>query len=139
MRSGGPRLFSPWLIALLAAVALGAVGVRPASGDPFLLVSSNETDSVLRFDAMTGAFIDTFVPSGSGGLNGPIGLVFGADGNLYVSSVVSLSVLRFDGVTGAFIDAFVPSGSGGLDPPGARVRARWQSLREQYLRQGPAL
>jgi DNA-binding beta-propeller fold protein YncE len=117
MRSGGPRLFSPWLIALLAAVALGAVGVRPASPDPFLLVSSNETDSVLRFDAMTGVHRHLRA-IGSGGLNGPIGLVFGADGNLYVSSVASASVLRYDGVTGEFIDAFVPSGSDGLNPQG---------------------
>ncbi len=79
-----------------------------------LFVASYANHSVLRYDGNSGAFIDAFVPSGSGGLNGPHGLDFGFDGNLYVSSVNTNSVLRYDGTTGAFIDAFVPSGSGGL-------------------------
>ena len=44
-----------------------------------------------------GAFIDAFVSAGSGGLEGPDGLVFGRDGNLYVSSSFSNVVLRYDG------------------------------------------
>ena len=36
-----------------------------------LYVSSSGTDSVLRYDGTTGDFIDDFVESGSGGLNGP--------------------------------------------------------------------
>jgi DNA-binding beta-propeller fold protein YncE len=73
--------------------------------------------SVLRFNGTTGAFIDTFVPSGSGGLAAPQAAVFGTDGNLYVSSGGSGSVLRYNGRTGAFIDDFVPSGTGGLLTP----------------------
>ena len=72
---------------------------------------------VLRFDGTTGAFIDLFVPSGSGGLGSPTALVFGPDGNLYVTSDFTHSVLRFDGATGTFIDVIVSSGSGGLDFP----------------------
>jgi sugar lactone lactonase YvrE len=72
--------------------------------------------SVLRFDGKTGAFIDAFVPEGSGGLNVPTGPLFGPDGNLYLRSGLGGpgAVLRYDGTTGAFIDQFVPSGSGGL-------------------------
>ena len=39
---------------------------------------------VLRYNGTTGAFIDAFVSSGSGGLDMPSGLTFGPDGNLYV-------------------------------------------------------
>ncbi len=50
----------------------------------------------------------------SGGLDQPIGLVFGPDGNLYVTSAVTDNVLRYNGTTGAFIDTFA---SGGLNGP----------------------
>ena len=68
-----------------------------------------------RYDGNTGAFIDIFVASGSGGLGWPEDLVFGPDGNLYVGSDVSFKgILRYDGATGAFIDIFVAAWSGGL-------------------------
>jgi sugar lactone lactonase YvrE len=94
--------------------------------------------SVSRFQgpggANPGAFIDTFIPGGSGGLCNPVGLLFGPDGNLYVTSVVGFhsyqsgvrqfgavpgtsQVLRYDGVTGAFLDVFVTPDSGGLQLP----------------------
>jgi hypothetical protein len=78
---------------------------------------------VLRYQGSTGAFVDTFVPSGSGGLDLPNSLVFGPDGHLYVTDYVSDyatdltkgQVLRYHGETGAFLGAFVPAGSGGLE------------------------
>ena len=82
-----------------------------------LFVSSNSTNSVLRYDATMGAFTDAFVGPAVGGLSEPDGLVFGPDGNLYVSSFGNARVLRYDGVTGAFIDEFVPPGLGGLFQP----------------------
>ena len=101
--------------------------------------AAGSLDAVLRYQGPSGkrpgAFIDVFVPPGSGGLLSPVGVIFGPDGNgdgrqdLYVSSgeLTGLgadqgrlgTITRYDGVTGAFIDAFVPSGSGGLSNPGA--------------------
>ena len=66
---------------------------------------------------VSGVFLGTFVPSGSGGLNGLARLAIGFDGNLYVASFQTDSVLRYSRETGEFIDAFVPAGSGGLDGP----------------------
>src|SRR4030095_1817570 len=62
-----------------------------------LLLSSTETDSVLRYDAATGAFRGAFVAAGSGGLDQPRGLGLGPDGNLYVASFMSDQVLCYDG------------------------------------------
>jgi hypothetical protein len=53
-----------------------------ASGTPAGYVSSSASDQVLRYDVQTGAFINAFVPTGSGGLSEPEGLAFGPDGNL---------------------------------------------------------
>jgi glucose/arabinose dehydrogenase len=81
-------------------------------------------NSILRYDATTGAFLDVFVPAGSGGLGTPNPVLFGPDGNLYVGSNyahppdqagTNTTVLRYDGRTGAFLDTFVAPASGGLD------------------------
>ena len=68
-------------------------------------------DRVLRYSGIDGAFIDTFVAPGAGGLDRPHSLTFGPDGNLYVNSRGTAKILRFNGRTGAFIDVFA-SGSG---------------------------
>jgi hypothetical protein len=86
----------------------------PSGG--YLLVDSVNTDSVLRYDETTGAFVDAFVPSRSGGLRTPIGLIFGPDHNLYVTSNYKPgaaapnqdAVLRYDGSTGDSLGAFTP-------------------------------
>ena len=94
--------------------------------DGNLYVSNQNGDDILRYDGSTGAFIDAFVPAGSGGLDEPVGLTFGPDGHLYVGTNIGGTggggpdkVLRFQGPTesnpGAFIDTFVAAGSGGLD------------------------
>lgn len=94
-----------------------AFGVSYATADP-VYVSSFESDSVLKFDADTGAPLGVFVPAGSGGLNGPTGLTFGPDGHLYVSSFTfNNSVLKFHGKSGRFLGVFVEGSSGGLQGP----------------------
>ncbi|MGI9518465.1 MAG: Vgb family protein [Pirellulaceae bacterium] len=78
----------------------------PATLQADLFVSAASTNSVMRFDCNTGAFLGNFVAPGTGGLMDPQGIAFGPDGNLYVSSNGSNNVLRFNGQTGAFIDIF---------------------------------
>ncbi|WP_419195275.1 cadherin domain-containing protein, partial [Novipirellula herctigrandis] len=68
-------------------------------------------------NALTGAFVDTFVSAGDAGLSGAEGLAFGSDGNLYVADYDGDRVMRFDGTTGAYIDDFVTASSGGLNTP----------------------
>jgi DNA-binding beta-propeller fold protein YncE len=80
-------------------------------------VTSGGTNSVLRYDGQTGAYLEIFISSGSGGLSMPTGLAFGPDGHVYVASFGSSKILRYDGHTGAFLDVFVPTGTGGLARP----------------------
>jgi hypothetical protein len=88
--------------------------------DGNLYVADFVGDDVLRYDGTTGAFIDTFVPAGTGGvaaIDGPdAGLVFGPDGDLYVPGFESDSVVRFDGVTGAFEAVVMRASQGLLNP-----------------------
>ncbi|MEZ6059075.1 MAG: cadherin-like domain-containing protein [Planctomycetaceae bacterium] len=87
--------------------------------DGLLYAAGHGSDNVVRYNAATGAFVDTFVAAGSGGLDRAAGLAFGADGNLYVSSQFTDEVLKYDGTTGTFLGTFVTAGSGGVDAPTA--------------------
>jgi glucose/arabinose dehydrogenase len=58
------------------------------------------TGAVLRFNGVTGAFMNTFVPTGDGGLSDPGGLVFGANRNLYVADYFDKVVRGYNGLTG---------------------------------------
>jgi len=104
------ELAMPCLMVLACSTSVAGQPVR-------LLVSGKASDNLVRFDGGSGALVDVFVPTGSGGLNAVEGLVVGPDGNLYVNSAHSDSILRYDGSNGAFVDAFVASKSGGLDKP----------------------
>lgn len=100
---------SGFLLTVVAVLSLTTLKAEAA-----LLVAGYANGSVLRYDEVTGDFIDTFIPAGSGGLEAPSSLAFGPDGNLYVSDYDNASVLRYNGRTGDFIDVFVPPGSGGI-------------------------
>ncbi len=80
------------------------------------LLPDGTTNTIVRYDGLTGAFKGTLVASGAGGLSAPHNPTFGPDGNLYVISNggPNPSILRFNGQTGAFIDVFVNTGSGGF-------------------------
>lgn len=82
-----------------------------------LLVTSWNTNEVLRYDGTTGAPLGAFVSAGSGGLRQPHSATFAPDGSLLVTSFSNDRVLRYDGTTGAFLGAFIPAGTGGLDGP----------------------
>jgi DNA-binding beta-propeller fold protein YncE len=103
--SGSGGLSSPWGIT--------------CGPDGNVYITSNG-GAVLRYNGTTGAYINTFVAQGSGGLafnNTTSGLAFGPDGNLYVTSGNTNQVLEYNGSTGAFVRAFVAAGSGGLINP----------------------
>ncbi|MEL7497637.1 MAG: LamG-like jellyroll fold domain-containing protein [Planctomycetota bacterium] len=85
--------------------------------DGLLYVAGHSSDNIVRYNPVTGALVDTFVTSGSGGLNAATGMAFGTDGHLYVSNQIGDSILKFDGTTGAFISTFVAANSGGLNAP----------------------
>jgi DNA-binding beta-propeller fold protein YncE len=106
-----------------AFISAGSGGLSSPLGitlgpDGNLYVAGNG-GAVLRYNGTTGAYLNTFVPKGSGGLafTNYDGLAFGPDGNLYVGSGATNQVLEYNGSTGAFIKAFVTAGSGGLDTP----------------------
>src|SRR5437016_2904164 len=105
---------------LATLVGIGVMALGPwAYAD--LFASNQGANNILRYDERTGDFLGEFIPSGSGGLGIPDGLLFGPDGNLYVGSLLTDSILRYDGITGDPLPSagnsgatFVPSGSGGL-------------------------
>jgi|GEM_PF-3517547 len=72
---------------------------------------------LLRFDGLSGNYIDTFFPQSHRILNQPFGLIIGPDSHFYVTSFANHEVLRYNGETGQFVDAFVPPDTGGLDRP----------------------
>jgi outer membrane protein assembly factor BamB len=84
-----------------------------------LYVASRGNNTILRYDAASGAFLGTFA-SGNG-LNQPLGVIFGPDGNLYVGNYGTNSVLRFNGATGAFMGTYVAAGSGGINGIGGSL------------------
>lgn len=77
-----------------------------------LIVAAYSDDSVFRFAATSGAFLQEFATSE--GLNSPVDAVIGPDGNLYVSGDLSGDILRYNAQTGAFIDEFIPAGTAGI-------------------------
>lgn len=97
----------------------GLDGVLAArvGADGLLYVASEGSNQVKRYNVGTRSFVDNFVTTGSGGLNGPSGLTWDSAGNLLVSSFNNDSVLKYDGITGAFLETVVASGSGGLNGP----------------------
>jgi len=77
--------------------------------DGNLYVSSAGNQTVRRYDGSTGAYLGVFAASAGFAqacptcLYQPIGLDWGADGDLYVSSFSNNRVQRFDGANGAFV------------------------------------
>lgn len=87
----------------ISELAIGPDGLLYVS-----VTGGAHANSVFRFDRHSGAFVDKF--AFGGGLNLPLGLAWGPDGNLLVSSYWSGSVLKYDGVTGAHIGTFASGG-----------------------------
>jgi DNA-binding beta-propeller fold protein YncE len=98
-----------WLCFVVSSLCLSIGSITGAHADLFVGNFFGSTQDVLRYNQTTGAFVSTFVPSGSGGLSFPLGGTFGPDGNLYVSSSDNERVIRYNGTTGSLIGTFVPS------------------------------
>ena len=76
------------------------------------LYACNGTDGkIQQYDGSTGAFLGTFVSTGSSGYND---IQFGPNGNLYFSNVSANKIVEYDSTTGADLGDFVTNGSGGI-------------------------
>src|SRR5262249_30997720 len=69
-----------------------------------LFVTSQNTHSVLEFDATSGAFVK--VAASGGALGDPLGVAVGLDGNVLVSDGQTNQVKRYNKATGLFTDVF---------------------------------
>jgi WD40 repeat protein len=74
------------------------------------------TIASLKYSGATGQFLGVFVDERNRGLQGPVDLRFGPDGNLYVVASYEGGVFRYNGSTGAFMDRFTtePDGAEGI-------------------------
>jgi len=106
-------------LSLGKSVASAGGGAEAKAAIEFKFVSSvfvadSAQHRVVRFNAITGTYIDNFVQPQSGGLKLPWGMAFGPDQNFYVASGATNQILRFHGSTGAFLTPFcdVPSPRG---------------------------
>ena len=108
MRRRGLLVFGLWVVLLAGPMS----GVR---GD-VVFVSSLGGDEVLRYDATTGVFIDTFIPvANNGGLSQPHGILERCN-DLLVCSFGTDSILIYDRQSGAPIGVFADATSGLSQP-----------------------
>ncbi len=70
--------------------------------DPYYLVCSGQTSSVLKYD-VDGNFLGDFIPSGTAGLQYPNGMAIGPDGVLYLSGYSDATIYRFNLETGDYL------------------------------------
>jgi hypothetical protein len=75
------------------------------------------TDTIKRYDGLTGTYLGDFVTVGNGGLNNAVGLAFGPDGNLYVGSAFSGAINIYHGTTGKFLKTFIAGYVPGVNGP----------------------
>ena len=71
-----------------------------------LLVSSRATNSVKRYDGVTGDYVGDFIAAGAGGLGATQEVLVAPNGNLIVSGRRSSAILEFHPKTGAFIGPY---------------------------------
>ncbi len=91
-----------------------ATARRDAVAMPYVLVSDQNTGSVLKIDAVTGQFLGTL--ASHPGITNTQNPTLGPDGLLYVPDANS-GVYRFDASTGEFIDLFIDAATAEIDAP----------------------
>ena len=96
---------TPWILVALAWVAWppGAAAQSPGYD---LLVSSRATNSVKRYDGVTGEYVGDFVAAAAGGLGATQEVLFAPNGNLIVSGRANNAILEFHPKTGAYLGAY---------------------------------
>lgn len=92
----------------------GVPGFSPLStGQDLLYIGDGNDNTVKTFDPVTGQFLGAFVVPGSGGLNGPRGLLFDHEENLLVANQNvrrnNGNVLKYSGQSGQFLGELVSS------------------------------
>jgi hypothetical protein len=102
-------------ISAVIGIALMVGGIIASSRADVLYVGDASDNTVKGFNANNGQYTGAFVTSGSGGLNGPFGLIFirQSQPTLLVSNQnlglpISGEILAYHGVTGKFRKALVP-------------------------------
>jgi sugar lactone lactonase YvrE len=76
----------------------------------YLYVASVGSNQILKYNALTGAYVGV---GASAGLSAPKGVKFGPDGLMYVASANNNRIMRFT-ASGTYVDDYVPAGSGGM-------------------------
>jgi sugar lactone lactonase YvrE len=80
-------------------------------GVPELYVAGQGSNTIVRYDGVTGKPLGTFVTAGSGGLTTPEGICFDPSQTyLYVASSGSNQVLKHNAQTGAYVGVAAASG-----------------------------
>lgn len=98
---------------LSASIGLIALSFAQSSRADELFIGDAGDNSVKAFDSDTGAYLGAFIPSGTAGLNGPMGMIF-TDGQLVVvnqniNTNLSGEIFRFNSTTGSFEGKLVAS------------------------------
>lgn len=111
-KSRNPSILKLLITMALLMLTVSISFITPASADnDILYIGDGGDDSVKRFDARTGNYLGNFVTPGSGGLEGPRGMIFSNDRLLVVNQNVSRDfegeILRYR-KNGRFQNALVP-------------------------------
>ena len=97
------------LIAILTVAAVTSLGIPIAQAASLLYVTSDRTDSVLKYD-LEGNFLGVLDDGSHSGFNGAIGLGFDPDGYLYLSRGYTNTIQRYNQATQSF-EVFTSGGS----------------------------
>ena len=102
----------------------GPVGITLGPWDGNLYVTSYVTNQVYKIqrNSFPAGSPTVFVDAPAGGLNGPYGLVFGPDYNLYVASYTNSLVQKYNGMSGDLIITFVNNTPTGFGPTFLAIR-----------------
>ena len=93
----------------------GPINIWFGNNDSSLFISNWNTNSILKFNGITGDFESTFIAQGLGNAEG---ITFGPDGNIYLCDRTGNRVIRYN-PDGIFIDVFTQGGS--LNTPNSLI------------------